>query len=101
VLIQWLSFAVTILIQLLIAAWTVATIKAQLNMQGGEIMKLRDWRHAFGPKEMVLDNHVKQIEDHEARIRQLERHPETDDRQASILRAIMAELLGRNGATAE
>src|SRR6185369_9125585 len=95
---QWLTFAVTVVIQLLIAAWTVATINAQLKVQGGEIVKLRDWRHAFGPKEMILDAHVKQIEDHETRLRQLERHASdcSDDRHAGTLREIMAELLGKN-----
>lgn len=70
---QWLTFAVMVLIQAVMAAAIVSAIKTTLATHAEEIKRLRDWKHRLGPKEMVYDNFGNDIADHEARIRQLEK----------------------------
>jgi hypothetical protein len=76
-LIQWLTFAVMILIQAVAAGVIISAIRVQLQTHGEEIKALRDWRHDFGPKAMIIDDHGKQLTDHEERIRFFEKHPVT------------------------
>jgi hypothetical protein len=76
-LIQWLTFAVMILIQAVAAGVIISAIRVQLQTHGEEIKALRDWRHDFGPKSMIIDDHGKQLTDHEERIRHFEKHPAT------------------------
>ena len=76
-LIQWLTFAVMILIQAVAAAVIISAIRVQLKTHGEEIQALRTWRHDFGPKAMVIDDQGKKLEDHEVRIRSVEKHPAT------------------------
>ena len=71
-LLQWLTFAVMILIQAVAAGVIISAIRTTLKVQGEEIKSLRDWRHSFGPKEMVYDDHGIQLRDHESRIRTVE-----------------------------
>ena len=71
-LLQWLTFAVMILIQAVAAGVIISAIRTTLKVQGEEIKSLRDWRHAFGPKEMVYDDHGVQLRDHESRLRTVE-----------------------------
>lgn len=71
-LIQWLTFAVMILIQAVAAGVIISAIRVTLAAHSEEIKALRDWRHAFGPKEMVYDAHGEELKDHEARIRAVE-----------------------------
>lgn len=71
-LVQWLTFAVMILIQIGVAAWTLSAIRTTLDVQGGEIKTLRERTHALAQKVMVIDGHEKQLGDHETRIRGLE-----------------------------
>jgi len=77
-LIQWLTFAVMILIQAVAAAAIISSMRSTLETYGKEIASLRDWRHAFGPKEMVLDDHTETLKDHEERIRDVEKRPRGD-----------------------
>lgn len=72
VILQWLTFAVMILIQAVAAGVIISAIRVTLAAHSEEIKSLRDWRHAFGPKEMVYDAHGKELKDHEARIRAVE-----------------------------
>lgn len=72
VLIQWLTFAVMILIQAVAAGAMLAAIRTTLADHTKEIQRLRDWRHQFGPKEMVYDTYGHQLADHETRIRGVE-----------------------------
>lgn len=72
-LIQWLTFAVMILIQAVAAGAMLAAIRTTLADHTKEIERLREWRHKFGPKEMIYDDYGKQLVDHEARIRVTER----------------------------
>lgn len=68
-LIQWLTFAVMILIQAVAAGVIISAIRTTLVAHSEEIKSLRDWRHKFGPKEMVIDDHEERLKDHETRIR--------------------------------
>ena len=80
-----------ILIQGCVAAWTVSAISAKLNAQGMEINGLREWRHKFAPKEMVVDRHEQQIVDIESRLRILEKlqaKNEASDEHADVIREI-------------
>jgi hypothetical protein len=70
--IQWLTFAVMILIQGLAAVWVIAKIQTTMQVQGIEIEKLRTWRHNVGPQEMVVQGHGSELQDHEGRLRKLE-----------------------------
>lgn len=72
-LIQWLTFAVMILIQAVAAGAMLAAIRTTLADHTKEIERLREWRHKFGPKEMVYDKYGEVLTDHEARIRVTER----------------------------
>lgn len=72
-LLQWLTFAVMILIQAVAAAAIIASMRATLQTYGEEIKALRDWRHSFGPKEMVIEDHTETLKDHEGRIRLVEK----------------------------
>lgn len=72
-LIQWLTFAVMILIQAVAAGAMLAAIRTTLADHTKEIERLREWRHKFGPKEMVYDRYGEVLVDHEARIRVTER----------------------------
>jgi hypothetical protein len=76
-LLQWLTFAVMILIQAVAAGAMLAAIRTTLADHTKEIERLREWRHRFGPKEMVYDDYGFQLKDHETRIRGVEsdRHP--------------------------
>jgi hypothetical protein len=74
-LIQWLTFAVMILIQAVAAGVIISAIRVQLTTHGEEIKSLRDWRHDFAPKSMIIDDHGKQLVDHEERLRYVEKHP--------------------------
>ncbi len=94
-LIQWLTFAVMILIHLSVAAWAVSAIKTTLTVQGTEIQNLRDWRHSLASKEMMIDQHGVVLADHEARIRVIEKEQtqaDMDEKQALAIRALWAEL---------
>jgi hypothetical protein len=71
-LLQWLTFAVMILIQAVAAGVIISAIRVQLATHGEEIKALRDWRHDFGPKEMVYDSHGEELKDHEVRLRAVE-----------------------------
>jgi len=71
---QWLTFAVMILIQAVAAGVIISAIRTTLATHTEEIKSLRDWRHKFGPKEMVIDDHDEKLKDHEIRIRAVERH---------------------------
>jgi hypothetical protein len=81
VLIQWLTFAVMILIQAVAAGAMLAAIRTTLADHTKEIERLREWRHKFGPKEMVYDTYGNKLDDHETRIRGVEsdrhKHPKT------------------------
>ncbi len=70
--IQWLTFAVMILIQTVTAVWILAAIRTTLEVQGGEIKMLRERWHDLAPKVMVVESHIKLLDDHETRIRSLE-----------------------------
>jgi hypothetical protein len=72
-LIQWLTFAVMILIQAVAAGVIISSIRTTLTEHTHEIQRLRDWRHHFGPKEMVYDDHGLRLTDHENRLRIVER----------------------------
>jgi hypothetical protein len=72
-IIQWLTFAVMILIQAVAAGVIMASIRTTLAEHTHEIERLREWRHKFGPKEMVYDDHGLRLTDHEARLRIVER----------------------------
>lgn len=72
-IIQWLTFAVMILIQAVGAAIVISSMRTTLESYGAEIKALRDWRHSFGQKEMVYDDHGKTLDDHEVRIRVVEK----------------------------
>jgi hypothetical protein len=72
VLLQWLTFAVMILIQAVAAGVIISAIRTTLSAHSEEIKSLREWRHAFGPKEMVYDDHGVQLKDHETRLRTVE-----------------------------
>ena len=72
-LLQWLTFAVMILIQAVAAAIVISAMRTTLATYGEEIKALREWRHKFGPKEMVIDQHELDLKDHEGRIREIER----------------------------
>jgi hypothetical protein len=74
-LVQWLTFAVMILIQAVAAAVIISAIRVQLATHGEEIKSLRDWRHEMAPKAMLINDHVEQLKDHEERIRYVEKHP--------------------------
>ena len=74
-LVQWLTFAIMILIQTCVAVWAVSAIRTALDAQGAEIKALREWRHEFGPKAMVIDDHTEKLGDHESRLRALEHRP--------------------------
>jgi hypothetical protein len=76
-LLQWLTFAVMILIQAVAAAAVMSAIRTTLSEHTKEIERLREWHHKFGPKEMVYDDYGNQLRDHETRIRAGEnfRHP--------------------------
>ena len=76
-LIQWLTFAVMILIQAVAAGVIISAIRVQLTSHGEEIKALRDWRHDFGPKAMIIDDQGRKLEDHEERLRYVEKHPNT------------------------
>ena len=93
-----------ILIQALAAAWAVSAIRTTLTAQGLEINNLRDWRHKFGPKEMMVDAHDKVLADHEARLRVVERmqgQAETDEKQAVAIRTLWLEMARKNHGLAE
>ena len=77
-IIQWLTFAVMILIQAVAAVYIMASIRTTLTEHTHEIQRLRDWRHQFGPKEMVYDDHGFKLIDHEARLRVVERQAHDD-----------------------
>ena len=72
-LLQWLTFVVMILIQAVAAVAMISAMRTTLTEHATEIQRLRDWRHRFGPKEMVYDEYGHRIEDHESRIRGVER----------------------------
>ena len=74
-ILQWLTFAVMILIQAVAAGVIISAIRTTLASHSEEIKGLRDWRHSFGPKEMVIADHTEQLKDHESRIRLVERKP--------------------------
>lgn len=69
---QWLTFAVMILIQAVAAGVIISAIRTTLEQHGQEIKSLRDWRHSFGPKEMVYDAMGAEVKEHEARLRAME-----------------------------
>ncbi len=71
-LVQWLTFGVMILIQTVAAVWALSAIRTALDFQGKEIQTLRDRWHALASKFMAVDQHEKEIVDHETRIRALE-----------------------------
>ncbi len=71
-LVQWLTFAVMVLIQSLAAVWVVSAIRTALDIQGREIQTLRDRWHALASKIMAVEQHEKELVDHESRIRALE-----------------------------
>ena len=73
--VAWMTFGLMLLIQVVAAVAIVARVNAKLEIHAIEIATLRDWRHKFGPKEMLLDEHVDLLKDHEARIRHLETRP--------------------------
>ena len=77
--IQWLTFAVMILIQAVAAGVIISAIRVTLATHGEEIKFLRDWRHSLAPKEMLIDDHVEQLKDHEQRIRVVEKERGTFD----------------------
>ena len=70
---SWLTFAVMVLIQAVMAASIISAIKTTLNAHSAEIERLRDWKHEFGPRQMVYDGWGKVLEDYEDRIRDLEK----------------------------
>jgi hypothetical protein len=72
-IIQWLTFAIMILIQAVAAGVIISAMRTTLTTYGEEIRALRDWRHSFGPKEMVITDHGEQLKDHETRIRDVEK----------------------------
>lgn len=72
-LIQWLTFAVMILIQAVAAGAMLSAIRTTLSEHSKEIDRLREWRHRIGPKEMVYDEYGHRLDDHETRIRGVER----------------------------
>lgn len=72
-LLQWLTFAVMILIQAVAAGAMLAAIRTTLAEHGKEIERLREWRHHVEPKEMVYDDYGTTLKDHESRIRTVER----------------------------
>jgi hypothetical protein len=80
-IIQWLTFAVMILIQAVAAVYIMASIRTTLTEHTVEIQRLRDWRHHFGPKEMVYDDHGLRLTDHESRIRVVERQAHDDEKR--------------------
>ena len=71
---QWISFGLMISIQVGVAVWCVATISTTLTDHGKEIERLREWRHKLASKEMTYDSYAMELQDHEARIRQVEKH---------------------------
>ena len=77
-IIQWLTFAVMILIQAVAAAAIISSMRATLATYGEEIKALLDWRHEFGPKDMVISDHTETLKDHEGRIREVEKRPRGD-----------------------
>jgi hypothetical protein len=72
-LVQWLTFAVMILIQAVAAAVIITSIRTTLLTQGLEIEKLRTWRHEVGPQSMVISGHAEELHDHETRLRAVEK----------------------------
>ena len=62
-----------ILIQAVAAGVIISAMRTTLATYGEEIKSLRDWRHSFGPKEMVISDHGEQLKDHETRIRDVEK----------------------------
>lgn len=70
---QWISIGVVVLVQL----GGFVALFSRMNYIIGEMQKeiaaLREWRHEFGQKEMVYDNHSAELQDHEVRLRMLER----------------------------
>lgn len=79
-LLQWITFAAMILIQVIAAVAMVSTIRTTLAEHGKEIERLREWRHRIGPKEMVYDEYGHRLADHESRIRGVERFAHEDKR---------------------
>jgi uncharacterized membrane protein (DUF106 family) len=71
-LLQWLTFAVMILIQAVAAGVIISAIRVTLDQHGKEIEKLREWKHMMAPKEMMVADHGEQLKDHEMRIRATE-----------------------------
>lgn len=71
--IQWLTFAVTILIQTAVAVWTISAIRTTLDVHEQEIKTLRDWKHTAVNKLMSVDQHERDLIDHEMRLRDLEK----------------------------
>ena len=86
--IQWITFGVMMLVQIVGAVVFIgkldtrltalmAAMAKDLDNQGKEIISLREWRHKFGPKEMVYDelgDRMDRIEEHVDRLRDRGRH---------------------------
>ena len=81
-LLQWLTFAVMILIQAVAAISMLSAIRTTLVDHGKEIERLRDWRHRMAAKEMVYDEYGHRLDDHESRIRATEqcRYPRQSEK---------------------
>lgn len=80
--IQWLAFGLTVVVQCGAAIWFAATMASSLkslremvklitDSHDKEIASLRDWRHDFGQKEMVYDSYGERITEAERRLDQL------------------------------
>lgn len=72
-ILQWITFAVMILIQAVAAAAVISSMRATLASYGVEIKSLRDWRHEMAPKAMLISDHGETLRDHEGRLRVVEK----------------------------
>ena len=79
-ILQWVTFVVMIAIQAIAASAMLSALRTTLAEHAKEIERLREWRHKFGPKEMVYDQYGLDLKDHESRIRNVERQAHEDKR---------------------
>lgn len=70
---EWLTFGIMLVIQVAAAGALVSRINYITKDHSREIEALRKWRHDFGQKEMVYDDHGERIEKLEERVTDLER----------------------------
>ena len=80
-LIQWLTFACMVLIQAVAAVWAISAIRTTLEQHSVEIQTLRDFKHEMTSKGMAVDQHEREIVDHETRLRVVEKLAHEHDRR--------------------